>query len=60
MSKGGEVWKVEEVTKADRTQDWTLDLCVRLVVEKWLGFGLVTGRCGKKVIGRAVVESDRC
>ena len=56
MSKGGEVWKVEEVTKADQM----LDLHVRSVVEKWLGFCLMTGRCGKKAIGRAMVESDRC
>ena len=32
MSKGGDVSEVEEVTGADRTQDWTLDLRVRSVL----------------------------
>jgi hypothetical protein len=41
LSKGGEVGEVEELTGADRMQDRTPDLCIRLVVAQWLSLCLV-------------------
>ena len=35
MIKGGEVGEVRELTRADRMQDRTLDLCVQSVVAQW-------------------------
>jgi hypothetical protein len=40
LIKGDEVGEVGKLTEADRT----LDRCIRSVVVKWLGLGLLTGR----------------
>jgi hypothetical protein len=44
LIKGGEVGKVEKLTRADRMLDQMLDLCVQSMVVKWLGLGLLTRR----------------
>ena len=40
MIKGDEVGEVKEIIGADRTQDRTLDLRVRSVVNQWRGLSL--------------------
>ena len=60
MSKGDEVDEVKEIIGADRTQDQTLDLRVRSVVNQWHGLSLDDQTLEALLTGHGEGESAHC